>query len=43
MVKDNLEITPMATIHVVTLLHQFNVKNINAVEGRVVEIGREEV
>ncbi|KAI9156191.1 hypothetical protein LWI28_002020 [Acer negundo] len=41
-VMDNLEVIPMSSKHVVTLLNKFNVKDVGAVEEIVVDFGVEE-
>ncbi|KAJ0102457.1 hypothetical protein Patl1_06243 [Pistacia atlantica] len=42
MVMDNLEVMPLSTISSITFLNKFNVKNLSALEERVVDFGREE-
>ncbi|XP_031254293.1 uncharacterized protein LOC116112273 isoform X1 [Pistacia vera] len=42
MVMDNLEVMPLSTISSITFLNKFNVKNLTALEERVVDFGREE-
>ncbi|KAI8539931.1 hypothetical protein RHMOL_Rhmol09G0221100 [Rhododendron molle] len=43
MVMDNLVVTPMSTISGITLLNKFNVKEVGALEKRVVDMGMPEV
>ena len=43
MVMDNLEVKPMSTISSITLLNKFDVKEIGALEEKVVELGMDEV
>ena len=43
MVMDNLEVKPMSTISSITLLNKFDVKEIGALEEKVVEVGMDEV
>ncbi|XP_075668004.1 uncharacterized protein LOC142637921 [Castanea sativa] len=42
MVMDNLEVKPMSTISSITLLSKFDVKEIGALEEKVVELGMDE-
>ncbi|KAL5786630.1 hypothetical protein ACOSQ2_009022 [Xanthoceras sorbifolium] len=42
MVMDNLEVKPMSTISSITLLNQFNVKNVGSLEEKVVVLGADE-
>ncbi|KAK0592848.1 hypothetical protein LWI29_026538 [Acer saccharum] len=42
-VMDNLEVIPMSSKHVVTLLNKFNVKDVGAIEEIVVDFSLEEV
>ncbi|KAL5801560.1 hypothetical protein ACOSQ3_033192 [Xanthoceras sorbifolium] len=42
MVMDNLEVKPMSTISSITLLNQFNVKNVGSLEEKVVVLGVDE-
>ncbi|XP_075669004.1 uncharacterized protein LOC142638827 [Castanea sativa] len=42
MVMDNLEVKPMSTISSITLLNKFDVKEIGALEEKVVELGMDE-
>jgi RNA polymerase subunit RPABC4/transcription elongation factor Spt4 len=43
MVMDNLEVKPMSTISSITLLTKFNVRDVRAVEEKVVDFGMDEV
>ncbi|GLT60933.1 hypothetical protein SLA2020_336720 [Shorea laevis] len=43
MVMDNLEVKPMSTISSITLLTKFNVRDLGAVEEKVVDFGIDEV
>jgi len=43
MVMDNLEVKPMSTISSITLLTKFNVRDLGAVEEKVVDFGVDEV
>ncbi|XP_059458473.1 uncharacterized protein LOC132188080 [Corylus avellana] len=43
MVMDNLEVKPMSTISSITLLTKFNVRDLGAVEEKVVDLGMGEV
>ncbi|RWR95485.1 DUF674 domain-containing protein [Cinnamomum micranthum f. kanehirae] len=43
MVTDDLEVMPMSTISSITLLTKFNVRDVGALEEKVVEVGMEEV
>ncbi|KAF7132936.1 hypothetical protein RHSIM_Rhsim09G0159600 [Rhododendron simsii] len=43
MVMDDLMVTPMSTISGITLLNKFNVKEVGALEERVVDMGMPEV
>ena len=43
MVMDNLDVKPMSTISSITLLNKFDVKEIGALEEKVVELGMDEV
>ena len=43
MVMDNLEVKPMSTISSITLLNKFDVKEIGALEEKVVDLGMDEV
>jgi hypothetical protein len=43
MVMDNLEVKPMSTISSITLLTKFNVRDLTAVEEKVVDFGMDEV
>ena len=40
---DDLEVKPMSTISSITLHNKFNVKNIGALEEKVVKLGMDEV
>ncbi|VVA31877.1 PREDICTED: DUF674 [Prunus dulcis] len=42
MVMDNLEVKPMSTISSIALLNQFNVKDVGALEEKVVHLGMQE-
>ncbi|KAL2323894.1 hypothetical protein Fmac_022952 [Flemingia macrophylla] len=42
MIMDDLVITPMSTISSITLLNKFNVKEVGALEEKVVELGMKE-
>ncbi|XP_071732427.1 uncharacterized protein [Rutidosis leptorrhynchoides] len=42
MVTDNLGVSPMSTISSITLLNKFNVKDLSALEEKVVHIGMDE-
>ncbi|KAF7133039.1 hypothetical protein RHSIM_Rhsim09G0160900 [Rhododendron simsii] len=42
MVMDNLVVTPMSTISGITLLNKFDVKEVGALEKRVVDMGMPE-
>ncbi|KAF7132053.1 hypothetical protein RHSIM_Rhsim09G0162900 [Rhododendron simsii] len=42
MVMDDLEVTPMSTISSITMLNKFNVKDVGALEERVVDMGMPE-
>jgi len=39
MVMDDLVVTPMSTISSITMLNKFNVKDVGALEERVVQMG----
>ncbi|KAH7841126.1 hypothetical protein Vadar_025902 [Vaccinium darrowii] len=43
MVMDDLVVTPMSTISSITMLNKFNVKEVGALEERVVDMGMPEV
>jgi hypothetical protein len=43
MVMDDLEVKPMSTISSITLLTKFNVRDLGAVEEKVVDLGMDEV
>jgi hypothetical protein len=43
MVMDDLEVKPMSTISSITLLTKFNVRDLTAVEEKVVDLGMDEV
>jgi len=43
MVMDNLEVKPMSAISSITLLTKFNVRDLGAVEEKVVDFGVDEV
>ncbi|RWR95475.1 DUF674 domain-containing protein [Cinnamomum micranthum f. kanehirae] len=43
MVMDDLEVTPMSTISSIALLAKFNVRDVGALEEKVVKVGVEEV
>jgi hypothetical protein len=43
MVMDKLEVKPMSTISSITLLTKFNVRDVRAVEEKVVDFGMDEV
>jgi hypothetical protein len=43
MVMDDLEVKPMFNISFLTLLNQFNVEHVGAIEEKVVELGLNEV
>ncbi|RWR95480.1 DUF674 domain-containing protein [Cinnamomum micranthum f. kanehirae] len=43
MVMDDLEVTPMSTISSIALLTKFNVRDVGALEEKVVKVGAEEV
>ncbi|KAH7839248.1 hypothetical protein Vadar_001722 [Vaccinium darrowii] len=43
MVMDDLMVTPMSTISGITMLNKFNVKEVGALEERVVDLGMPEV
>ncbi|KAH7841450.1 hypothetical protein Vadar_030026 [Vaccinium darrowii] len=43
MVADDLVVTPMSTISSITMLNKFNVKEVGALEERVVDLGMPEV
>ncbi|RWR95482.1 DUF674 domain-containing protein [Cinnamomum micranthum f. kanehirae] len=43
MVMDDLEVTPMSTISSIALLTKFNVRDVGALEEKVVKVGVEEV
>ena len=43
MVMDNLEVKPMSTISSITALNKFNIKEVGALEEKVVNLGMEEV
>lgn len=43
MIMDNLEVTPMSTISSLTLLNKFKVKDVGALEEKVVNLGADEV
>ncbi|KAK4441218.1 hypothetical protein Salat_0456700 [Sesamum alatum] len=42
MVMDDLSVMPLSTKSTITLLKEFNVKNVNAVEEKVVSVGKDE-
>ena len=43
MIMDDLEVEPMSTISSITLLNRFNVKDVGALEEKVVELGMNQV
>ncbi|XP_021830060.1 uncharacterized protein LOC110770269 [Prunus avium] len=43
MVMDNLEVKPMSTISSIAILNQFNVKDVGALQEKVVHLGMQEV
>jgi hypothetical protein len=43
MVLDDLDVKPMSTISAITLLSKFNVRDVGAVEEKVVDFGMDEV
>ena len=43
MVMDHLEVKPMSIISAITLLTKFNVRDLGAVEEKVVDFGMDEV
>lgn len=43
MVMDNMEVKPMSTISSITALNKFNIKEVGALEEKVVNLGMEEV
>lgn len=43
MVMDDLDVKPMSTTSIVTLLTQFNINDIRVIEEKVVELGMDEV
>jgi len=43
MVMDDLEVKPMSIISAITLLTKFNVRDVGAVEEKVVDLGMDEV
>jgi hypothetical protein len=43
MVMDDLDVKPMSTISAITLLTKFNVRDVGAVEEKVVDFGMDEV
>lgn len=43
MVMDDLVVTPMSTISSITMLNKLNVKDVGALEERVVDLGMPEV
>ncbi|KAI3461378.1 hypothetical protein Pfo_018041 [Paulownia fortunei] len=43
MVMDDLVVTPLSTIVSITLLNKFNVKEVSALEEKVVDFGKDEV
>ncbi|KAK9059763.1 hypothetical protein SSX86_020467 [Deinandra increscens subsp. villosa] len=42
MVSDDLVVSPMPTMSSITLLNKFNIKNLGAIEERVVDVGQNE-
>ncbi|KAI5346317.1 hypothetical protein L3X38_014196 [Prunus dulcis] len=42
MIMDNLEVKPMSTISSIAMLNQFNVKEVGALEEKVVYLGMDE-
>ncbi|KAL5976876.1 hypothetical protein ACLOJK_021211 [Asimina triloba] len=42
MVTDDLKVTPVSPISAITLLNKFNIKDVGALEEKVVEVGRAE-
>ena len=43
MVMDNLKVMPMSTISTITLLNNYNVNDIGALEEKIVYVGMNEV
>lgn len=43
MVMDDLEVKPMSTISVISILNKFNVKDVALLHEEVVNLGKEEV
>ena len=43
MVMDNLKVMPMSTISTITLLNNYNAKDIGALEEKIVYVGMNEV
>lgn len=43
MIMDDLEVSPMSTICSVTLLNKFYVKDVGALEEKMVQLGMKEV
>ncbi|MFQ6671529.1 hypothetical protein Gotur_036052 [Gossypium turneri] len=41
-VMDDLTVTPMSTISSITMLHKFNIKQLDALEEKVVNVGTNE-
>jgi hypothetical protein len=43
MIMDDLEVKPMSTISSITILNRFNVKDVGALEEKIVGLGMDEV